>query len=266
MKVSVRSSVNGLIQEVDVTTAGCGGLCPDTQTPPDPFVFFLLENGVYNGAAGRIESVSQLGSYYGSGPTVENLLVLGYVLFSPVSTCSIEPPGQDTATVQLILNGQLVGTVSVQFDPVTGFYFLLSAGDLPQITAYMTFGTGTCIPAPEECEGGLLMVNNGYEGNGTFINSSAQSGSAYGAEAPINTQFVMGFFSTSPMPECAIEPPGTSTLSMGLVFDGVPFITADVAFEATQNRYYIVVPDGTTFPAADGCLTFTFPPGSCAAA
>lgn len=146
MKIQVRSSFNGLVQEVDISMAGCGGLCPAPPAPPAPIVSFTLVNGVYNGPAGHIESEERLGSYYGAGPGLENTLVWGYFLSSPVSNCSIEPPGQDTARIELLFfEGQLLGAFFVRYDPVTGRYFLIAEGTLPQ-NVLITLGNYVCNP------------------------------------------------------------------------------------------------------------------------
>lgn len=147
MKIKVRSSINGLIQELDITTAGCGSLCPET--PPQPSNCengFLLADGLHISAAGRFEQFSRLGSTYGAAGAAGAVYVIGYLTASPDFDCQIEPPGTSSLFIELFFESQQMPTAGVIYDEVTGFYFVTFPEGLGLTAANgcLQFGSGVC--------------------------------------------------------------------------------------------------------------------------
>jgi hypothetical protein len=261
MKIQVRSSFNGLAQEVDINMAGCGGLCPDTETPPVPMCensLPIVDGVADNGGSVYLSSPAQLGSAYGAGAPLDGQFVLGYALINFAAACENEfPPA--VPVIELLFNDVLFFAATVVFEPTQNRSYFIAPENtqFPADNGCFSFGNSYCVPVETEaCEGGFLIDNSSYEGGGSVINSPAQLGSAYGVSAPLDGQYVLGYLSNSPVPGCEIEPPGTSTATINLLFDAAAFVTATVVFEPTQSRYYLVVPEGTDLPETAGCLTF----------
>lgn len=142
MKIQVRSSFNGLVQEVDISMAGCGGFCPPL--PYDCSEGFQIIDGTYDEFNGHFETTAQQGSFYGAQAPVATMLVIGFFTVSPVPGCAIESPGTATASIEMLFNGQSQGQAGIVFDAFTGQYFVVVTGNLPDTNGCLSFGSSSC--------------------------------------------------------------------------------------------------------------------------